>query len=129
MAPNGQKVWVAMSEHESLFECRLHGVAYTTGCPGCMAAAEAYDDASLVKVVRSRMRWWKLTNLCRRMGHFWREMDEPGVLKCRLCRSILFTTSASTEAFYTVLGGHSSTCSYYVSTSKANAVCSCGRQS
>jgi hypothetical protein len=117
-----------MNDRESVFQCRLHGTAYVTGCPGCTTAADNAEDAYDVKVVKARMRWWKLPNLCRRMGHFWREMDEPGAFKCLICRSILFSEKAGPEALYHVLGGHSSTCSYWVSTMTANTVCSCGRQ-
>lgn len=42
-----------------------------------------------LQVVRDRLRWWRLPNLCDRVGHFWREV-EPDVDRCRLCKTLVF---------------------------------------
>lgn len=80
------------------------------------------EDVALARIVRSRLRWWRLTNICRRAGHFWKEL-EPGALKCRVCRSMLFDGWDAGEAMFRYLGGHTSTCSYWASNPPR---CSCG---
>lgn len=111
---------------DSLFKCRHHGRAFTFGCPGCQEAVDRQDDADLAKTVRERLRWWKITNLCSRfLGHVWKEL-EPGAFECRVCHSLLFSgDDADGEAIYRVLGGHTSTCSWWASNPPN---CTCGAQ-
>lgn len=107
------------------YTCGLHGDAVTAGCPGCAnMVLDRVEERDLYRTIRSRLRWWKIPNLCSRMGHFWREVAaEPGVMRCCLCRSILFTERSSDESLFRVLGGHKSTCAYW-SSNPPN--CTCG---
>lgn len=79
----------AVTNQDVVYICRLHGSAYTHGCPGCADALDAYDSAAIAPLVRSRLRWWKPLNLCARVGHFWREL-EPDVWRCRVCKTTSF---------------------------------------
>lgn len=75
--------------------------------------------------IRRRLSPWRLTNLCTRFLGHWLVNVEEGVARCRICRSIIFCSHASDDAFYRILGGHSATCSWW---SSNPSHCNCGSQ-